>query len=262
MIFGILFSKAASAQDDILQWTGKSIMVFAPHPDDELFCMGTLAKLVKAGNTVRLVIYTNGNKGSNDPDMTSERLAAIRKKEDIAANKIIGIPVENLINLGYDDGELEYVPQKELVEKVCKIIRTYRPDAVFGYDPGLKYTRWHKSDHRMAALITLDGVRAAPFHLYFPQHKLNDNLEPHSVPEFFFFGSYEPNLTIDISDVFDLKCEAIYEYSSQFGKGSKKYQSTMDEEDKEQIRTLLKQVFSKDGKPVETFHRTSRLPDF
>ena len=151
LIFGILSSKTASAQDDILQWTGKSIMVFAPHPDDELFCMGTLAKLVKAGNTVRLVIYTNGNKGSNDPDMTSERLAAIRKKEDIAANKIIGIPPENLINLGYDDGELEYVPQKELVEKVCKIIRTYRPDAVFGYDPGLKYTRWHKSDHRMAA---------------------------------------------------------------------------------------------------------------
>ena len=55
---------------------GKTILLFTPHPDDDTFCCaGTLALLAKGGNNVRIVIYTNDDKGSYDPDMTSEHLA-------------------------------------------------------------------------------------------------------------------------------------------------------------------------------------------
>src|SRR5689334_9238703 len=88
---------------------GKSVLIFTPHPDDDTFCCaGTLALLAKNGNTVRVVIYTNDDKGSLDPDMTSERLARIRKAEEEEACRIIGIPKENIIWMQFHDGMLEY----------------------------------------------------------------------------------------------------------------------------------------------------------
>src|SRR5208282_5046302 len=47
-------------QTGIEQWTGKRIMVFSPHPDDDVWgCGGTLALLAKNGNQIRIVVYTN-----------------------------------------------------------------------------------------------------------------------------------------------------------------------------------------------------------
>lgn len=239
--------------DNILDWKGKTVMVFGAHPDDDLGPAGTMAKLVKNGNKVIVVIYTSGNKGSRDPDMTSERLAQIRKAEDIAANKILGIPEQNIIFLGYDDGYLEYVPQKELAEKVCRLIRLYRPDAVFGHDPGDKYVTWHKTDHRMAAMITVDGARAAAYHLYFPHHRLYEGLQPHTVRDWFFRGG-ETNYKVDVTDVVDLKIEAGLQHVSQFGKGNLKYTGpTIDPADREARKKRVSR--EADGKVYESFRR-------
>src|ERR1700730_12640766 len=71
----------------------KTILLFTPHPDDDTFCCaGTLALLTKGGNKIHIIIYTNDDKGSLDPDMTSERLALIRMGEEEEACRIIGIP--------------------------------------------------------------------------------------------------------------------------------------------------------------------------
>jgi len=141
---------------------GKSILLFTPHPDDDAFCCGgTLALLAKNGNTIRIVIYTNDDKGSYDPEMTGERLARIRKAEEEEGNRILGIPKENLMWMGHHDGLLEYVDARRLVEQATEIIRRYRPDLVMTVDPGSEYVRWHKTDHRMAGMNTLDAIRAA-----------------------------------------------------------------------------------------------------
>jgi LmbE family N-acetylglucosaminyl deacetylase len=79
--------------------------------------------------------------------MTSERLARIRKVEEEAACESLGIPKANILWLGYDDGELEYAPPKQLCSQVTRLIRKYRPDALFSVDPGAEYERWHKTDH-------------------------------------------------------------------------------------------------------------------
>lgn len=241
--------------EDINDWRGKTVMIFAPHPDDDLAPAGTMAKLVENGNKVFIVVYTSGNKGSRDLDMTSERLAQIRKQEDIAANKILGIPEENIIWLGYDDGMLEYVPEKELCEKVCWLIRKYRPDAVFCHDAGTDWMQWHKTDHRMSAFITLDGARAAAYHLYFPYHRIYEDLQPFTVMDYFFWDSHEPNYNVDITDVIELKFEAACQHVSQFGKGNFKYIGpVMDTEDKENIRKRYMRK-GPDGKMYERFRR-------
>ena len=202
LIFTFDLSGQMRNPEDIDDWRGKTVMVFAPHPDDDLAPAGTMAKLARNGNNVYIVLYTSGNKGSRDLEMTSERLAEIRKKEDIAANKILGVPEENIICLGYDDGMLEYVPELELCEEVCRLIRKYRPDAVFSYDPGTLYMRWHKTDHRMGAFITVDGARAAAYHLYFPHHRIYEGLQPFTVTDYIFYGSRErcPEMTEPICE--------------------------------------------------------------
>jgi len=250
---------------DITTWHGKTIVYFSPHPDDELCSSGTLSILTKNGNKVYIVIYTNGNKGTHDMDLTSEKLAEIRKQEDISANKIVGVPKENIFFLGYDDGMLEYVPQKEIVEKVCWFIRKYRPDAVFTMDPGDKYATWHKTDHRASALLSVDGARAAAYHLYFPDHLKNEGLQPYLVRDWFFYESDGPvlngNYKVDITGVTDLKWQAACQHASQIGQGNMKYKGPeMSPEDKE----LLKSEIAKDadGKVYENFRRLQESLSF
>ena len=248
--------------EDITTWRGKTVMLFGPHEDDDLSAAGTMAKLVKNGNKVYIVLYTSGNKGSRDLEMTSERLAQIRKAEDLAANKILGIPAENIFFLGYDDGMLEYVPQKEIVEKVCWFIRKYRPDALITMDPGDKWVKWYKTDHRASALLTADGARAAAYHLYFPHQRINEGLMPYTVRDWFFYSSHEPNYKVDITDVAELKFEASCQHVSQFGKGNLKYTGpTMDPEDRENMRKrrLRKEA---DGKIYEQFRRLQESLSF
>jgi LmbE family N-acetylglucosaminyl deacetylase len=217
--------RSGNTPDDITQWTNKTIMWVGPHQDDESSCMGTLSLLKANGNKIVMVWYTTGNKGSRDLEMTSERLAQIRKIESEKALAEMGITPEEdtFIWLGYDDGMLEYVPEKELCEKVCRLIRMYRPDAVFSMDPGDTWMQWHKTDHRMSAFITLDAARAAAYHLYFPQHRIDEGLQPYTVTEYLFYSSKEPDYEVDITKVSDKKIRARAWYVSQFGPGNLKY---------------------------------------
>ena len=58
-------------------------MIIAPHPDDSEFAIaGTVAKWTKQGKKVIYVICTNGNKGTDDPEMTPAKLAEIRRQEE------------------------------------------------------------------------------------------------------------------------------------------------------------------------------------
>lgn len=247
--------------EEITTWKGKTVLFFGPHEDDDLSAAGTMAKLVKNGNKVYIVLYTSGNKGSHDLDMTSERLAQIRKQEDFAANKILGIPQENIFILGYDDGMLEYVPQKEIVEKVCWFIRKYRPDALFTMDPGDKWVKWYKTDHRASALLTADGARAAAYHLYFPHQRLYENLQPYTVTDWFFYSSHEPNYRVDITDVAELKWQAACQHTSQMGKGNLKYTGPeMDPEDKERMKSRIRK--DDDGRIYERFRRLQESLSF
>src|SRR5690348_238777 len=189
---GVLLTLALHAQNSQLEHLqGKTILLFTPHPDDDTFCCaGTLALLAKARNNIRIVIYTNDDKGSYDPEMTSERLARIRMAEEEEACRILGIPKESITWLQYHDGMLEYANTRDLVEQVTGLIRKYRPETVLSIDPGSDYVRWHKTDHRMAAMNTIDAVRAAEWHLYFPNQRLHDGLQPWKVPhEYFFYAT-------------------------------------------------------------------------
>src|SRR5437763_11903455 len=98
----------------------KKILVVLAHPDDpEFFCGGTVARWAAEGHEVVYVLATRGDKGSDDPEMTSERLAAIREAEQRAAARVLG--VNHVIFMGYPDGEV--VPDLRLRRDVTRLIR-------------------------------------------------------------------------------------------------------------------------------------------
>jgi LmbE family N-acetylglucosaminyl deacetylase len=240
---------------------GKTVLVFTPHPDDELWgAGGTIALLNRHHNQVHIVLYTNDDKGSYDLEMSSQRLARIRKAEEEAAEAVLGTPKENLIWMGYDDGMLEYAPQPKLVEEATAIIRRLRPEVLLSIDPGEWYERWHKTDHRMAAFNTVDAVRAAEFWLYFPNQLLQQNLQPYQVPMMYFFytTSQEANYWVNIDGVMDLKMEAGTKHVSQFEPSIHKYRPDWEPADLAKLKAeLRKQQPKKDGHYVEPFRRAT-----
>ncbi len=263
----LAFSAAAQeraperAPERVEEMRGKRILVFSPHPDDDTFgCGGTLALLAKNGNNIRIVIYTNDDKGSYDEEMTSQRLARIRKAEEEGAVEALGIPKNNIEWMGYNDGELEYVPQRELVERATLIIREFRPDVLFSVDPGEWYERWHKSDHRMGGFNTIDAVRAAEFHLYFPNHLLQRGLKPYRVPLLMFYYSIpqEENYWVNVESMVEKKIEAYSKHVSQFPPSIHKYRPDWEPAALDKFRQYWRsRMLKKDGHHVEAFRRAT-----
>lgn len=243
----------------------KVILVFTPHPDDDVFgAGGTIALLNKHHNKVIVAIYTNDDKGSYDPEMTRERLAMIRRQEEEKSEAILGTPKENLLWMGYDDGMLEYAPQPHLVEQATELIRRVRPDVLLSVDPGQWHERWHKTDHRMAAFNTVDAVRAAEFALYFPNQRLQMGLQPYRVPEMYFYYAteQEANTSVNIDETMDQKLHAATAQVSQFTPSEDHYRPDWDEKDLKATESKLRGMqLYKDGHAFESFRYATDFND-
>lgn len=187
-------------------------MVVAAHPDDPEFgAAGCVARWTEQGDQVYFVICTNGDKGSGDPDMTSEQLAGIREEEELAAARMLG--VKEVLFLKHPDGDLDYT--REFRGEVVRAIRKYRPDIIMTSDPYRKYF-WHH-DHRICGQVVLDAVYPyARDRLSYPEH-LKEGLTPHAVKELLLWGSDEPDTFFDITDKFDQKIAALKCHRSQVG---------------------------------------------
>ncbi len=193
----------------------RKILVVTPHPDDaESGAGGAIAKWCRQGMEVVLVVCTNGDKGSNDREMSPQRLAEIREKEQLESAKVLGL--SDVVFLGYPDQGLE--DSDDFREKIVRLIREHKPDTVVTVDSSNRYIR-HR-DHYNCFRATLDAV--FPYsrdHMAFPQH-LAEGLEPHNVYSVLLFRPAEPDLFIDITDTFDVKYEALYKHASQVGERS------------------------------------------
>jgi LmbE family N-acetylglucosaminyl deacetylase len=246
-------------------WSGKTVMLIGAHADDDALSHGTLAMLQAHGNQVYVVTLTTGNVGTQDPKLSRTQLAEIRRQEELAALKELGIPGDHYINLGYDDGLLEFEDRKAVVENLVRWIRKLRPDVMLAWDPGKNYQRWHKSDHRAAAYLAADAARAAMWRLLFEGQITQEGLKEFMIPEYLFYNDYDhddENLWVDISGYVEKVVNAGAQYASQFGPGWKNYNPSLSgAEVKEMKENRRQQIRSKDGKPVEGFRYYRGLPD-
>jgi LmbE family N-acetylglucosaminyl deacetylase len=247
------------------KWTGKTILLIGAHPDDDTYAMGTLGMLQSNGNEVYIAILTTGNVGTQDPDLSMVDLANIRKQEEQAALASMGIPLDHYINLGYDDGLLEYESKKDVVARLVRIIRSIHPDVLFLFDPGKGAQRWHKADHRSASYLAADAARAAMWPLLFQGQITMEGLEAHTIEEYLMFDGAEEdkNTWVDISDYVEQKITAMSKYVSQWSSGWYKYEGPdlSPEEAKEVRDRVSRQIEYRDGQAVEGFRYYKGLPD-
>jgi LmbE family N-acetylglucosaminyl deacetylase len=77
--------------------SARSILVVAPHPDDEtLIAAGVIRQAVEAGDTVTVVVVTNG-------DRRGTAVGYTRQAETVAAMSLLGLAEDDVIFLGHGD---------------------------------------------------------------------------------------------------------------------------------------------------------------
>ncbi|GJM24586.1 MAG: PIG-L domain-containing protein [Phycisphaerae bacterium] len=114
---------------DLNDYTKRAI-VFAPHQDDEVLgCGGTIIKKVKQGGDVHIVFMTNGRR-SHAGHMGVDEMIALRRKEALAAAKILGVGEDRVTILDLPDGKLSG-HRSEAVASVCTLLECIQPDEVY-----------------------------------------------------------------------------------------------------------------------------------
>ena len=192
-----------------------TILNVAAHPDDLDFgCAGTTAVLTGQGHEVVYCLVTDGQAGGFDASISRDQMAAIRRDEQRAAAKVVG--VTELHFLGFPDGAVEAT--LDLRQAISRVIREVKPDRVITQSPERNYDRVYGShpDHLAAGEATLCAVYPdARTEFAFPELVTDHGLEPHTVPEVWMMGGPEPNHFVDITDAFDRKIEALLCHESQ-----------------------------------------------
>ncbi|HVA43369.1 MAG TPA: PIG-L deacetylase family protein [Acidimicrobiales bacterium] len=190
------------------------VLVVTAHPDDVDFgAAGTVASWVAQGMDVTYCIVTDGDAGGFDPAVPRSEIAGIRRAEQTAAAKAVG--VTQLEFLGYPDGRL--TASIELRRDISRVIRQVRPARVVCQSPERNYGRIFAShpDHLAAGEAALCAVYPDSRNPFAHPELAAEGLEAHSVGEVWMMGAANFDAYVDITEHFDAKLEALLCHVSQ-----------------------------------------------
>lgn len=183
-----------------------SILVVAPHPDDEtLGAGGTLLRAIQSGEDVHWLIVTEMRESFG----FSARAIEKRKSEIAAVSKAYGFA--STIELGLPATRLDTLPLNEIIDLIGSAIRDIQPDTVYVPFPGDVH-----SDHR----IVFDAATACTKSFRSPSVKKIVAMEIISETDFGIDptrNAFRPNLFVDISGVLDEKIRIMYMFDSEMG---------------------------------------------
>lgn len=161
--------------------------------------------MTRRGAQAHFVLATSGDKGTREPGLTGEELAARREAEQLASAARLG--AGRVEFLRYRDAEL--VESLELRGELVREIRRSRPDVLLTFDPTPAY-RQHP-DHRVVGRVALDAAwPCARDPLTYPGLGA-----PHETAEAWLFGGPRTDLRVDVQEVLEVKIRARLEHASQ-----------------------------------------------
>lgn len=192
----------AFAQDKPLQ-----IIMIGAHPDDcDIKSGGTAALYVAMGHKVKFLSVTNGDAGHMNEG--GGMLAKRRLEETKEVARRLGITYEVLDN---HDGEL--LPTLPIRFEIIRRIREWNADVVIAPRPN----DYHP-DHRYTGVLVQD----AAFMVGVP-NVAADTPPLKKNPVFLYFqdnfkkpNPFQPDISVDISSVIDIKVHALDAHQSQF----------------------------------------------
>ncbi len=198
------------------------ILAIGVHPDDvELSCSGTIINEIKRGKKVGIIDLTQGELGTRG-NIES------RYRESANAAMIMGVHIRE--NLKMRDGFFENNEENKL--KLITAIRKYQPEIVIGNVLHDRHPDHGRAGNMIADCCFLSGL--AKIETNDGNDKTQPRWKPSYVLHYIQDWYHEPDLLIDISDVFEQRMKAIEAYSTQFhtgetgGEGPQTYISTPD----------------------------------
>ena len=190
------------------------ILTITAHPDDVDFGVaGSVAVWTDAGSHVTYCVVTDGDAGGFDPTVPRSEIPAIRRAEQTAAAKEVG--VEDLVFLGYPDGRLEAT--LDLRRDIARVIRQVRPDRVVLPSPERLWERIFAShpDHMAAGEAAMCAVYPDSRNPFAFPELAAEGLEAHTVPEVWVMAAPRADTFVDVTDQFGRKLAALRAHVSQ-----------------------------------------------
>lgn len=197
---------------DFSKIKGQKVLAIGAHSDDMEFGAGGTLLQMSRENEVTVVIATDGRMGSHDLDHDKGELIQMRMTEARIAGKKLG--VKEVLFWGYPDLQLRE-RKKHLLRRVVKELLRFQPDIVLTFDPWGKYEMAVHPDHRTLAWAVVEGVMMATLPEWVKKHKLGRRfLSPK--PSVWLMAPGEPNVAVDVSDVWEERLDLLKVFVSQF----------------------------------------------
>jgi LmbE family N-acetylglucosaminyl deacetylase len=108
----------------------RRLTVLAAHPDDEtLGCGALIARSRRAGLPVRVIVATDGRHSAASAVLSADRLATLRSAELRAACGQLGVPEDEVVELGLTDGGLA-IEGPALTGRLAELLAEQPPDVL------------------------------------------------------------------------------------------------------------------------------------
>jgi len=174
------------------------ILVIGAHLDDiELACGGTLAKAVKSGHDVKVVIMSKS--GYTNKEGKVQRSDEVAVREGIEALETLGVMDHTILDFPTKD-----IPfRSDVVNAIDLIMSDYDPDVIFTHHP----FDTHQA-HEGVAKATIAAARRKNTVFFF---------EPIS-PSGRSYVAFKPQMYVDIGDTVETKIESLKKHSSEYNK--------------------------------------------
>ena len=191
------------------------VVVVTAHPDDcDFGASGTIASWTATGVEVTYCICTDGDAGGFDPAVPRQEIPRIRRAEQEAAAKQVG--VSDVRFLGYRDGSLE--PTQDVRRDISRVIRQVRPQRALIQSPDRNWARLgaRHPDHLAAGAAAIAAIypdARNPF--AHPSLLADEGLQEWAVAETWLMAHPDSNHVVDITDRFDTKIAALRAHESQ-----------------------------------------------
>ena len=134
---------------------GKSVLIVAAHPDDEVLgCGGIIARHARAGDRVNVLLLAEGATAREGLRDEPGAVAALRDAA-VAAARVLGAGEPRFC--GFPDNRLDTVPMLDLIRPIETLAREIEPHTV--------YTHHHGDlnvDHRLTHEAVVTAFRPTP----------------------------------------------------------------------------------------------------
>ena len=190
------------------------VLVITAHPDDVDFgAAGSIATWTAAGKEVAYCVVTDGDAGGFDPAVPRSEIPAIRRAEQTAAAKVVG--VSELTFLGYPDGRLEVTI--DLRRDISRVIRQCRPQRVVCQSPQRSWDRIYAShpDHLAAGEAAVCAVYPDARNPFAHPELALQGWDAWTVPEVWLMAHAQANTWVDVTASIDRKVAALLAHESQ-----------------------------------------------